>query len=350
MDAYAAMSNFRKKFTQNPIRSSGRDYYRWKILANPYCTGHIELEFAGDIVTGSASITPKRISVLGEALLAAEIGDTFTHPGYRKMGIFSRGVKKCTEFAVSKESQFIYGKPNAQSLPGYQKKLGYPPCLHAKVMFMEKYLCANPLENVFRRKLKTKYLSRFLSYAYFYFLSLRSFIQKKDVSHDMPIEILPITKFDKEIDGLWGTQRKDYTFFTIRDDTYLNWRFFSNPDDYEVLVGKMGNTCLGYIILKISKGDGFCVGSICDFITYRDRTDVFIHLLNAAERLFREAGVHCIQLMCSVKSHYFESIYRSGYLINSEIPIVVYIGTDIGKQIYASREKWHFTMADSDNI
>lgn len=351
MDVYESMANFRKTFGLNPTRSIHKDYYKWKILNNPYCLGHIELELIENLVTGSASITPKKIAVLGEILLAAEIGDTFTHPEYRRMGIFSRVVKKCTEYANSVGVQIIYGKPNDQSLPGYQWKLGYPPCEHVTVKHMYKYLCASPLENKIKRRFGWDCPAKVISYAHFYFLSVISFIRKKhNMFESLPIEILPIMRFEKKLDGLWGAKREEYAFFTIRDEVYFNWRFLSNPDDYIVLAAMANTEIVGCIVLKISGNGDFRTGSICDFITYQDRMDVFIHLLRAAELLFRQAGVCSIELVCSSNSPYYESIRHFGYFIKSNRPIIVFLGTDIGKQLHASNKKWHFTIADSDNI
>jgi hypothetical protein len=351
MDVYESMANFRKMFGRNPTRSINKDYYKWKILNNPHGLGHIYLEIKENLVTGSASITPKKLSISGKQLLGAEIGDTFTHPDYRKLGIFSRGVKKCTEYAISVGAHVIYGTPNEQSLPGYQTKLGYPPCPYAKVKYMHKYFRVDPLENAFRKKLARKCLSKLLSHAYFYFLFTLSFIQtKRKTLAPLPLEITPISEFEKEVDGMWGSQREDYVFFTIRDKNYYNWRFISNPDDYILLVAKMNNAFMGCIVLKISECEDYSTGSICDFITYQDRIDVFEHLLSEAERLFRKARVHSIDLLCSINSPYFEPIYRFGYLIKGDSPIIVYSGTDIGKQIHETNMKWHFTLADSDSI
>lgn len=350
-DLLEYMTNFRKLFGLNPTRSTNKEYYKWKISNNPYSSGYIYLEFNEGIVTGSTSITPKKIAVLGEELLGAEIGDTFTHSEYRRTGICSRVVKKCTEYAISVNANIIYGTPNDQSLPGYQMKLGYPPCPYAKVKRMYKYFHVKPLEKDFKRKFGGKYLSIFLSHVYFYYLSIFSLMKQKNKSYDpLSSEILPVLKFDEEVDGLWGSQRKDFIFFTIRDKNYLNWRFFLNPDDYTILIAKKNNTILGYIVLKISRNDDSCIGSICDFITYQDRNDVFKQLLSEAEKLFQNERVDFIQLLCSSNSPYFEPLCNFGYLIRRDRPVIVYTGTDVGKQIYDTDKKWHFTLADADNI
>lgn len=350
-DLFENMAGFRKIFGLHQTRSTSKEYYKWKIHDNPYSAGHIYLEFINGIITGSASITPKKIAVSGKRLLCAEIGDTFTHPDYRKRGIFSKAVKNCTEYAITVNADFIYGTPNNESLPGYQMKLGYPPCPFAKVKFMHKYFRAKPLERDFKRKLDVKYLSLFLSHVYFHYLSICSSMRKKDRPRaSLSSKIEPIMKFDEKVDGLWGAPREDYAFFTIRDKTYLNWRFFLNPDDYVILIAKNNASIMGYIVLKISKNDDSCIGSICDFVTYQDRIDVFKDLLSVAENIFQDSHVDFIRLLCSSNSPYFEALRDFGYLVKKDRPIIVYSGTDVGKQIYGTNKKWHFTLADADNV
>ena len=350
MDVYKHMADFRKMFGNNPTRSINKEYYEWKISDNPYCPGYIYLEFKEGIVTGATTITPKKIACLGKELMAAELGDGFTHPGYRKQGIFSRCLTKCTEYAISEGAYIIYGTPNEQAL-AIETNLGYPSCQYAKLKSMYKYFSINPLEQAFRRRFGRKHLSKYLSHVYFYYLSFLSFIQKKKAVLDpLTLEIKSMSQFEDEVDGLWGLPRKDYVFFVIRDKKYLNWRFFSNPDQYTVLAAKTNNVLLGYIVLKISKNEDYCIGSICDFITYQDRIDVFKYLLTEADSFFHKAGVDFIQLLCSLNSPYFETIRNFGYLIRRDRPIIVYSGTEIGKQIHSTDDKWHFTLADSDNI
>ena len=70
-----------------------------------------------------ASFTPKKFKVCSEIIIVSEIGDTFTDPNYQRQGIFSTLVNSVREDALKySRVQLLYGTPNENSLPGYEKK------------------------------------------------------------------------------------------------------------------------------------------------------------------------------------------------------------------------------------
>ncbi|HPQ44612.1 MAG TPA: GNAT family N-acetyltransferase [Syntrophales bacterium] len=347
------MSDFRVLFGENRLRSIKPEYYEWKIVQNCFKRGQIYLEKQDGIIAGSTTITPKKISCFGEELLAAEIGDTFTHPDYRKRGIFSRGVKSCTRFAISQGIEVIYGTPNSQSLPGYQNKLGYPTCSYVKVNNLIKNLkilmptIKSIVKLILLRDIQDQYQS--LIALWQQWVSQLFIFRSKGHLPKESFDICLIDKFKHEIDGLWGVPR--YLFFTIRDNIYLNWRYFDHPDTYQVLIAEEVGEPLGYAVTKLSK-DGK-IGTICDFITIEDRMDVFAALIRESEKMLKKAGVDFIQLFCVEDSPYFQTLLNLGYYDlgpKKRQPIIVYAGTEYGKRIIETDAKWHFTIADSDLV
>lgn len=347
------ISEFRAKFGTNIFRSTSKEYYEWKLFRNPYQKGKIYLERKDGKVIGSTTITPKRISIGGEERLAAEIGDTFTHPDHRRKGVFSRGVDACTRFAISQGITIIYGTPNSESLAGYQKKLGYPPCPFVKLKYLTKHrrilLPAGKFigKVVLRRKSRPPNL--FLLAMLKQRFSHSAFPRLNVSARQRLFDISRVHKFTDEIDGVWGSSR--YLFFNIRDKTYLNWRYFSNPDKYQVLAAKRVDDYLGYAVTKLSRNRK--IGTICDFMTYDDRLDVFDILIQEAEKMLVRAGVHWIQTFSVEGSPYYQALIGQGYYDHgstSRQPVIVFSGTYCGKALLETEGKWHFTMSDSDNI
>ena len=58
---------------------------------------------------------------------ASAIGDTFTEPAYQRQGTFSLLVNQTRVDDNSLGIDFIYGTPNDQSLPGYEKHANFKP-------------------------------------------------------------------------------------------------------------------------------------------------------------------------------------------------------------------------------
>ena len=351
MKTYKSMAEFIAIFGEYPLRSTKSEYYAWKFEKNPYAMGYLHLERVNGQTVGSASITPKRIEIHGESYWAAEIGDTFTHPSNRRQGIFTRGAATCTEYGVSNGLNVIYGTPNSLSLPGYENKLHFAQCPFAKVKYLCKYFDVRPIESKIRRKVDVYCVSKVSSHVLLGYLQLRSRLQKRRLIHNrLSIEMLPVEDFRWDLDGLWGESRKDYVFFTIRDKAYLNWRYFANPDEYLFLAGVQNDVCVGYIVVKVSISCKLVIGTICDFITWKDQMDIFNQLIMEAEKQLIAMGVQYIQVLCSEKSPYFQVLFSSGYVIRRSTPIIVFIGTGLGKQMIKDDLKWHFTYADSDMI
>lgn len=338
-----SMSEFRALFGKNPVRSTTEGYYEWKIINNPYRYGKIYLEYKDNIIVGSTTITPKKISIFNEEILAAEIGDTFTHPLYRRQGIFSRGVNACTNFAVSSGVKLIYGTPNLESLPGYEKNLGYAQCRFIHLRYLIKHLRFLPIIKTYAANYFSRRNEKPLKFSYAE--------QHKNFPPDFKqsLNILTVNNIEDEIDGLWGNPR--YIFFTVRDKTYLNWRYSMNPDEYQILLAKGKGDYWGYLVLKLSQ-DGKR-GIICDYITFNDQMDVFHMLIKRAEQIFKEAGVDFIQVQCAFCSPYYHTLANYAYHDQGatyQQPIIIYSKSDCGKTLLSTDARWHFTASDADNI
>jgi len=347
MSDTADIAKFIRSLSNNQSRLITEEYFEWKINENPYMQGEIFLEKrAGDVI-GSFTITPKKISVYGEEILAAETGDTFTHPQFQRKGINTKLRNSCIEFALKRGFQVVYGTPNRLSLAAglkSERKI----CPYANISLMTKHLRISTsklkfaLVQILHMNIKpllslffiNELLKKISSYS-------RHNAVKKDFS------VLFVEKFTDQVDGLWGNPR--YIFSTVRDNTYINWRYFMNPDKYQVIVAKNGNNYLGYLVIKISKtGRNKKIASICDFITYNDRIDVFYALVLEAEKAIKKENVDYTQLWCIESSIYYQTLLDMGYYDHkntSERPVVVYSSTYYGKKLLEEDGKWHFTMS-----
>lgn len=121
------------------------EIFEWKLSkCNPAGTGFLTVAISNGLVVGTASGTRKILSERGKSFEAVEIGDTFTHPKFRKNGncitpcstnsnpdqyfslsIFGRLVSETIGRAHLSGISFIYGTPNSNSLPPYLKRLRF---------------------------------------------------------------------------------------------------------------------------------------------------------------------------------------------------------------------------------
>ena len=121
------------------------DIWRWKLGAsNPAGPGFLTVAYLDGKVIGTTSGTRQKIRLGGQTVSGMEIGDTFTHPDYRKSGfcrenypgtlnkndylnksVFGRLVTETLDRASEAGIQYVFGTPNLNSRPPYLSKLGF---------------------------------------------------------------------------------------------------------------------------------------------------------------------------------------------------------------------------------
>ncbi len=70
-------------------------------------------------------VYPYRMEYKGKQYLAAQSGDTMTHPAHGGKGLFTSLAKMTYQLAKQEGIQFIFGFPNKNSYPGFVKKLNW---------------------------------------------------------------------------------------------------------------------------------------------------------------------------------------------------------------------------------
>ncbi|MCW5907696.1 MAG: GNAT family N-acetyltransferase [Chitinophagales bacterium] len=105
----------------------GYDYFKHKMD-----TGYLGVKHLGYLAYDSAGkpaafygVYPCMVEYNGVHYLAAQSGDTMTHPKHGGKGLFTMLAKMTYELAKKEGVQFIFGFPNSNSYPGFVKKLNW---------------------------------------------------------------------------------------------------------------------------------------------------------------------------------------------------------------------------------
>ena len=130
----------------------GAEHFLWKVRNNPSGPGFVTLAVDKEDgrIVGTTTVTRRRIWFRRQLIDGAQIGDTFTDASYQRQGIFTSLVEASRERAIADGVQLIYGTPNSNSLPGYEKK-----CSFVRKKEVDVYLWLLPLRPgniVFRRR------------------------------------------------------------------------------------------------------------------------------------------------------------------------------------------------------
>jgi len=112
--------NFVNEYHENTGLDKAIPRRKWWIFENIY-DGYFLLAYKNKEVASTCFISGKKIDCDDGPLFCFEIGETWTAEKFRRKGLFTKMVKKATEIAFNAGAEVIYGTPNAQSAPGYNK-------------------------------------------------------------------------------------------------------------------------------------------------------------------------------------------------------------------------------------
>ena len=175
------------------------DAWRWQYAQNPaglHC--HLAKTRDNRVVSQFVGV-PRRMQVRDEVLCFSEIVDSFTDPdhrqGLKKPGWFARTCYAFVDHYGRPDREVImYGLPNPMAYRVGSRLLGYEHFYRVELLTRELPKSAEPV-----------------------------FLDDGAYGED-------ITSFGSEFDDLFATLRARHPVLTVRDSTYLNWRYCERPD------------------------------------------------------------------------------------------------------------------------
>lgn len=262
------------KFLQNNFGNEYKDIlwneeiFKWKLSdLNPAGKGYMFVAILDDRIIGVATLTKKFIYMNKQKILCAEIGDTYTHPKFRRnvlpknylisnqdpkayinISIFGRLVTSLCLKAKSEGVNFIYGTPNQNSLPGYIKKLNFIDETELNLIPYTKVTSdffINRKSNfifiiIFKifelvMKLITNFLNKLLKFIY-------------------KLEFKLFTPSKKEINSIWKFYKTKTDFSLHKDFNYWKHRYLNHPEaQYEFFSIYESGSILGFYVVRIIK-------------------------------------------------------------------------------------------------
>ena len=217
------------------------EIFEWKLgITNPAGLGFLTVAMCNGLVVGTASGTRKLLIENGELIKALEIGDTFTHPDFRKNGkcvspisanqsndsyftlsVFGRLVSETILRAKMSGVEFIYGTPNENSKPPYLKRLQF-----REIDFGD--ITANVLlTSRFARLAKIRLLLSFYEYLTQFFSEAISYL----VFGRNSIQELSEEDFLANIDNMIiTTESKPAKLYLVQESSVFKHRYLMHPN------------------------------------------------------------------------------------------------------------------------
>jgi predicted N-acetyltransferase YhbS len=188
--------------------------YKWKFFNSP--PKSVMVLVAEDNQTksirGHYAVVPIFLNMSGESLLCCQSGDTAVHKEAEGKGLFAKCASLAFETLSNQGYTCVYGFPNANSYPGFARRLGW-----ARVGRLVKY------------RVVTKFKGVPLQLWRLPLLQLRISRTQANNSALGRSEFKLNSALPEGVDKLWSQVAPFEKFSLKKDKEYLEWRYSNNP-------------------------------------------------------------------------------------------------------------------------
>jgi GNAT superfamily N-acetyltransferase len=312
------------------------DSLRWLYEENP--AGRCQLWIAEDPdsgqVVGTRPMFPWRLWVNGRELRVAQLGDAMTHPQFRGRGIFSELVRSAWSALIDQGVPFTFSFSNPGSLSVYKKtrvSVGHRVGTREVLQFRR-----------MARPLSLKAIFGHVPWARGVVGSVdrltRAYLRRR-LALPRRFSVFPIHHFGGEFDELWERARGAFRVLTVRDTTYLNWRFIAAPQGaFRVLGVRQDGELAGYVAFEMdSQGDGW----IADLFGLA-QPEVIGALLKGALARMLEDGAAKSYVWAAPANASYPLLQKLGFIARDDVvPMAVHVYRD-GDEADAALEAAHW--------
>lgn len=242
------------------IEISDADYHRWQYQENPAGLALAALarqRSTGELI-GQFGAVPLRVSVDGQARIAALALNVVTDAAYQRQGVFARLGSAADEQMARAGVTFAFALPNENSFPGFVRRLGYHhvgdvPLLVRPVNVRRLVTKRAPLPGL---GALASALARPLT------PPLPATVPPVD-----DVTVTPVERFDGAFDAFWQRIDGRQRVMVVRDTTYLDWRFHRIPlRRYECFRATEDGELTGYVVVRAAEIAEMRAGLVVDFV------------------------------------------------------------------------------------
>lgn len=325
-------------------------YFKWKNEDNPQGESIVKIAVREDKIIGLSCIWKFKMNVLGESIFAGQSVDAMVDSSYRRMGIFENMAIKAIEEMKNEGLQLRFNFPNEAAYQASINKVNIK-----KVCDIPQYIKILKGREAFGMFTGNK----MVKLAGGAFLDIYCKLKKLTVKNTQKYDIREVQWIDHNFDRLWDNVKKDYPIVVERSSKYLNWRYFSSPQDYKVFAAYDNDEILGYIVVALEEkksktGEKILLGHIADLICRRDYKDAGKDLIIETEKYLKANGACAVSCWMIKEWFYSELLTKCAFLqlrspsILAVLPLGEKIIT-IGDFVY-DYKNWYITIGDSDYI
>ena len=300
---------------------------------------------ASSRLAGQYALLPVKMHYDGQPSLGLLSLDTATDPEYQRQGIFVTLATRMYE-EVAAEVPVVFGFPNRNSVHGFVSKLDW----HLLEPFP---LFVRPL-NSFAPLLRHPWLRWVSGVADALVLSPMDRTNRSALAASGQGLIEPFDEFGPWADDVWRANADLLGTCTIRDRTFLNWRFVSSPFSYDRVLVRRGGLVRGFAVVGRIAGrpDAF----LMELLTTDpgDRATARILIADAIERA-RAMPASKVSAIFTRRHPHARSLRAAGFFrvprrFRPEWAFGVRTSSETAPPGVLSIDGWHLSGADLDFV
>ncbi|GEM_PF-4200710 len=330
----------------DPIWST--QFLNWKLIDNVAGKGFVSLALSSGTIVGATTVTRKSFYYYGSTYQFGELGDGYTHSGFRRLGIFAALINELKPRVEQENVIVIYGLPNEQAKKIEEKYCNF--ITHKTFRIIQGFSCFNILRFlsekmplIFQKAIAI--LSRILNFMLRGLQNWWIFIGKLD---GLSIQLAQEAPSDQN--SLWEKCKKHYDILQIRDLPYIQFRFFKNPlAHYNFYTARKNGQLEGYLVTRIQKMNGRKKCVIADWLYEPSKPLTLLALINRALKNEYKNEIDMTATWINYTSFDKFIFLMSGFILKKSQPII-FQNNPMGLALLRGSQKWHFTIADSDNV
>lgn len=284
-------------------------YWRWRFRDNPSGPGVIQLAWERDMLASHYAVTSVAMRIGSQDCLTGLSGTTMTHPAFRGRRLFPILAGRTYQEMADCGMKMVWGFPNTMSHRGFNCDLGWHDIYEIPT---------------FRLDLVSQ--------------KITSAVQ---LSH-----VCELFDTNDQFDLLWDKNRGDYDIIVRRDQSYIRWRYFSNPiEKYRLVCHVEKEQIQGYAVFKCYQDEL----QVVDLFIGKDGIEIGKSLMQFIIIKAIEYKLESVSLWLNVTHFFHYALERMGF--KPEGP-VTYLGALVLNSQFSSTlydfRRWYFTMGDSD--
>jgi Acetyltransferase (GNAT) domain len=328
----ASLSLVRQSF--GPETDQGyEDYYEWQYLQNPVGQGMVLLVYDGEKAIAQQGLIPCKYQVFGNHATVFLTMNACVSPEYRRKGLMTEMKRRIHQHYP--DTALFLGVPGPANSSSKRN--------HYYSMPLTLLIRPLRISNYFHNHLKSL---------------LKPF--DKIWSYDRNSRCQDLSLFDERFDDFARVTYNDQTIRQVRDSSFLNWRYITNPrKKYNIFMVTDPNGNLeGYIVLRITKIGRIKVGLIMDFVCKYNKFVSGRSLISNALEFFWSEEVVFASICCFPNNFEYRLLRKTGFYKCPSFfrphPLTLWIKSFNQDKIDPSKvydlNKWFFMLGDYETF